>query len=957
MSNTPPSPFPLPVIADVDVVVVGATSAAVSLALSAQASGLSVYVLSSRPYLGEDICAAYRFWPTPTTGCELSDTIFSSAENPPRPMHVKLTLEQSLVEAGIPFLFNSFPAGVLRSDDGQIQGIAVANRTGLQAIRARLVVDATLDAMVLKQAGSANLHALQGTQTVEYVTLCEGPGKDAEDVEAVAQLPGYKTGEYAVSARRYTLEAGFGDGSPKALADAYGEIVDRCRVATEYRHQTRILPQLPASEAEPQLEELMGERGLMGLSESMRLTAGAEAIFANPLSAMRLAGEVGRRLAGLLPARIEGQLAVSCAGSEPIDRAELHTVRDTLRQGDESVSEVTLNAQNLPVLGDFDVLVAGGGTGGAPAAISAARAGAKTLVVELTSGLGGVGTMGQIANYWFGYRVGFTAEIDEGVRALEHKEYFKEHEGSWSVAAKSTWFHQTGREAGCTYWFNTVCAGTSVEDGRVTGVLVAGPYGYGLVRTGCVVDSTGCSDIPAAAGAPTVVIGKEHIAVQGTGLAGIKPGRDYHNSDHNFSDDTDMVDATAMLTSAKLKFKDDYDCGELVDSRERRQIVGDYAITPVDILYQRRFPDTVCVATSNFDSHGFTVDPVFMLVPPNKKDALWADIPLRCLLPRGLDGVLVTGLGLSAHRDALPVIRMQADVQNQGYAAGYIAALSAKNRTPIRDMNIHAIQQHLIDIGGLPSRVLTDQDSFPVPDEAVQRAVTEGWDTLPGVALILHEDERSIPLVREAYAAVRGERSPRSLRYAQILALLGDATGQEELIAEISARPWDEGWRFRGMHQFGKNLSELDVLLVCLGAIGDAEAWPCILEKIETLPMDAEFSHFRAIAMCCEALWARHPEAAAAPAIAILLERPGYHGHAHTDIHKAQADLTGDINENQVRDNALREIHLARALFNCGDVDDLGRTILEEYTRDYRGHFARHAKAILQAAPAMVIGA
>ena len=37
----------------------------------------------------------------------------------------------------------------------------------------------------------------------------------------------------------------------------------------------------------------------------------------------------------------------------------------------------------------------------------------------------------------------------------------------------------------------------------------------------------------------------------------------------------------------------------------------------------------------------------------------------------------MTGIGLSAHRDAQPVVRMQPDIQNQGYAAGVAAAMAA----------------------------------------------------------------------------------------------------------------------------------------------------------------------------------------------------------------------------------------------------------------------------------------
>src|SRR5690606_34130500 len=42
-------------------------------------------------------------------------------------------------------------------------------------------------------------------------------------------------------------------------------------------------------------------------------------------------------------------------------------------------SEPHLNLDAFPLLGECDVLVAGGGTGGAPAGIAAARAGAKTV--------------------------------------------------------------------------------------------------------------------------------------------------------------------------------------------------------------------------------------------------------------------------------------------------------------------------------------------------------------------------------------------------------------------------------------------------------------------------------------------------------------------------------------------------------------------------------------------------
>ena len=47
------------------------------------------------------------------------------------------------------------------------------------------------------------------------------------------------------------------------------------------------------------------------------------------------------------------------------------------------------------------------------------------------------------------------------------------------------------------------------------------------------------------------------------------------------------------------------------------------------------------------------------------------------------------------------------------------------------------------------------------------------------------------------------------------------------------------------------------------------------------------------------------------------------------------------------RTGALREIMLARALFLLGDHDGVARAVLEDYAQDLRGHFARHATAVL----------
>ena len=53
---------------------------------------------------------------------------------------------------------------------------------------------------------------------------------------------------------------------------------------------------------------------------------------------------------------------------------------------------IVLPAQDVPVSGEVDVVVCGGGPAGIGAAVAAARGGARTLLVEWLSSLGGIAT-------------------------------------------------------------------------------------------------------------------------------------------------------------------------------------------------------------------------------------------------------------------------------------------------------------------------------------------------------------------------------------------------------------------------------------------------------------------------------------------------------------------------------------------------------------------------------------
>ncbi len=369
----------------------------------------------------------------------------------------------------------------------------------------------------------------------------------------------------------------------------------------------------------------------------------------------------------------------------------------------------------------------------------------------------------------------------------------------------------------------------------------------------------------------------------------------------------------------------------------------DFTISFLDQINERTYPDSVVEAWSHFDTHGYTSDPFFTLQFPHKV-GVRSYVPYRAMLPKGMDGILVIGLGISTQRDAIPLTRMQPDIQNGGYAAGVAAAMASQRGGHTRQVDIKALQKHLVEIGNLKEAVLTHEDSYPLQTDRLEEAIESVRKDFKGVSRLLTDPETSVPMLKRAFAAADSGEDKRT--YARILATMGDATGVDVLIDELkAAESWDKGWNYRAMGQFGANMSPLDAMVYALGKAGDRRAVPAIVAKANLLTAELDFSHHRAVALALELL--RAPEAAAV--LADVLSRPGMRGHAIPSIDSAVDSVKVNMSWTALdsRRNSLRELSLARALYRCGDKDGLGRTILEEYSRDMRGHWATHARAVL----------
>ena len=76
-------------------------------------------------------------------------------------------------------------------------------------------------------------------------------------------------------------------------------------------------------------------------------------------------------------------------------------------------------------------------------------------------------------------------------------------------------------------------------------------------------------------------------------------------------------------------------------------------------------------------------------------------IPYRCLLPAGLDGVLVAGRCFSASHDAHASARNMAQCMAMGQAAGTAAALAARSGCDPHEVEVEKLQGVLAEAGAL----------------------------------------------------------------------------------------------------------------------------------------------------------------------------------------------------------------------------------------------------------------
>ncbi len=138
--------------------------------------------------------------------------------------------------------------------------------------------------------------------------------------------------------------------------------------------------------------------------------------------------------------------------------------------------------------------------------------------------------------------------------------------------------------------------------------------------------------------------------------------------------------------------------------RESRRIAGEYVLTADDLIRGRIFNDAVSMGAYHIDIH--------------RPSGTWVDshnvraytIPLRSLIARSLDGLMMAGKCLSATHEAVASTRVIPICMGEGQAAGTAAALAVRAGCGVRDVPVGKLQEVLQSQGAEIGRTLDPPD-------------------------------------------------------------------------------------------------------------------------------------------------------------------------------------------------------------------------------------------------------
>lgn len=138
----------------------------------------------------------------------------------------------------------------------------------------------------------------------------------------------------------------------------------------------------------------------------------------------------------------------------------------------------------------------------------------------------------------------------------------------------------------------------------------------------------------------------------------------------------------------------------VIGIRETRRIVCEYMLSVQDLIDGITFPDSIAVSGYGWDlPHPKRPSDQPMLGQKRKSE--FTELPYRCLIPKGVDNLLVAGRCIGVERDVSGIMRVMGPCIAMGEAAGIAAALSLSDGCPFREVDTRKLRAEIISHGGI----------------------------------------------------------------------------------------------------------------------------------------------------------------------------------------------------------------------------------------------------------------
>ncbi len=170
-------------------------------------------------------------------------------------------------------------------------------------------------------------------------------------------------------------------------------------------------------------------------------------------------------------------------------------------------------AKELPIKGEYDVIVAGSGPAGLAAAVNAARMGVKVLLVEALGSVGGISTSGMMSHFTGDCN---NATYHEILRRAAAKNHFAPGERTQYIDTElmKLTYYEMLEEAGAEVLLYTTVCDVILEGNTLTGIIVENKGGRSVYLAKVFIDGSGDGDVACKAGAAYILGREEDNAMQ-----------------------------------------------------------------------------------------------------------------------------------------------------------------------------------------------------------------------------------------------------------------------------------------------------------------------------------------------------------------------------------------------------------------------------------------------------------